>query len=680
MPRDPPALEEAGYTNPTPIQEQAIPHVLEGKDIMGCAQTGTGKTAAFTLPILHRLRNEEPGHIRALILVPTRELAIQVGRSIRTYAAHMQLRSTAVYGGVPMEPQEMMLRYGVDLLVATPGRLKDHMWRGNIDYRHTSVLVLDEADRMLDMGFIDAVREIVREIPAERQTLLFSATLDPEIQRLARDILHNPVRIEVAPPTSTADGVEQFLVRVDGDSKRETLAAILRDPDMDRALVFTKTKRGASSLSGYLKTRGFRCTSIHSDKTQERRLEALNAFRDGGIRILVATDIAARGLDVTGISHVVNFDIPHSPEDYVHRIGRTARAGTKGRAISIMSPEDGRGLLAIERHLGKRLPVAEMMVGGGLRVLSEGSDLAGGPDGSHGSRMGYGGRSSRGGSSSRGGRGSSGHGSSRQGSSSRGSAGRSSAGETAAGYTPSGVRPLREQVGAASHGLPTPREMVERETIAAELGSDGAPRKRRRRGGRGRRKNPALLPESTPMIAGAPGGSDRAQNGGGTNGGGANRNGANARDERPSFGDEGSDPSGRSRRRRGGRPDEAATIAVDSMAVPRTRATGVTVPTPRDGQSRRGGEPRRDGEGQRNGASRRDGDTRRGGPDSRRNDGPVNRNSGAPGPHLRRHVHAGEPARALTAKEHLEEARRKRREKEGNFLTRFIARLGLRGD
>ncbi|MFN8549323.1 MAG: DEAD/DEAH box helicase [Candidatus Eisenbacteria bacterium] len=354
------ALEEAGYENPTPIQEMAIPPALLGKDIMGCAQTGTGKTAAFTLPMLHRLRNEEPGSLRALILVPTRELAIQVGRNIRTYAQHMKLRTTAVYGGVPMDPQEMMLRYGVDILVATPGRLKDHMWRGNIDYRHTCYLVLDEADRMLDMGFIDAVREIVREIPSDRQTMLFSATLDPEIRRLARDILKEPERIEVAPPTSTAEGVEQILINVGHDSKRDVIHQVLALPDMDRTLVFTRTKRGASSLSSYLKSHGHRCTSIHSDKTQERRLEALNAFRDGQVDVLVATDIAARGLDVTGISHVVNFDLPHSPEDYVHRIGRTARAGRKGMAISLMGSEETRNLAAIERHLGRRLALAHL--------------------------------------------------------------------------------------------------------------------------------------------------------------------------------------------------------------------------------------------------------------------------------------------------------------------------------
>ncbi len=349
------ALRECGYAVPTPIQEQAIPPLLAGRDLMGCAQTGTGKTAAFALPILQSLARCEPGRLRALILVPTRELAIQVGRNIREYSEHLGLRSTAVYGGVPLGPQEMMLRYGVDLLVATPGRLKDHMWRGLIDFAETRFLVLDEADRMLDMGFIDAVREIVREIPHERQTMLFSATLEPEIQRLARDLLRSPVRIEVAPPATVADGIEHVMVRVEAGGKRSALEDLVRERDMDRTLIFTRTRRGAHQLALQLRRSGHRVSSIHSDKTQGERVAALEAFREGRIDLLVATDIAARGLDVEGISHVVNYDLPRSAEDYVHRIGRTARAGRSGMAVSLVTPEDRVVLSSIEKLIGRRM-------------------------------------------------------------------------------------------------------------------------------------------------------------------------------------------------------------------------------------------------------------------------------------------------------------------------------------
>jgi ATP-dependent RNA helicase RhlE len=370
------AVRDCGYTVPTPIQEQAIPHLLAGRDMMGCAQTGTGKTAAFALPILHQMRGTAPGHLRALVLVPTRELAIQVGRSIREFGEPLGLRSSAVYGGVPLAPQEMMLRYGVDVLVATPGRLKDHIWRGLVDFRETRFLVLDEADRMLDMGFIDAVREIVALIPRERQTMLFSATLDPAIVRLAKDILRDPVRVAVAPSATVADGIEHVMVAVHSGSKKNALLELIGRHPMFRTLVFTRTRRGASRLAIDLKRDGHRVSAIHSDKTQTQRLEALEAFREGKIDFLVATDIAARGLDVQGISHVVNFDLPRNAEDYVHRIGRTARAGQTGVAISLVGPEDGGSVRSIEQLIGRALsaeagrsvgqePAELMMAGGG---------------------------------------------------------------------------------------------------------------------------------------------------------------------------------------------------------------------------------------------------------------------------------------------------------------------------
>jgi len=348
-------LREIGYDQPTPIQEQAIPQVLEGKDLICCAQTGTGKTAAFALPILDVLAGEERADIRALILVPTRELAIQVGRNLRQYGEHLDLVTATAFGGVPFQPQEMMLRHGVDILVATPGRLKDHVWRGNIDFGHTEFLVLDEADRMLDMGFIKAVREIVEMVPTERQSMLFSATLDREIQRFAKGILYHPVRIEVAPPAATLDEVDQFLVHVDQRGRRSTLEDLIRAHDMKRVIIFVRTKVGASKLAGQLRDRGHKASAIHSDRTQGDRIRALEGFRSGRVQFLVATDIAARGIDIDDVSHVVNYDLPYAAGDYVHRIGRTARAGRKGIAISLVTAEDRRIVSAIERLISRRL-------------------------------------------------------------------------------------------------------------------------------------------------------------------------------------------------------------------------------------------------------------------------------------------------------------------------------------
>jgi ATP-dependent RNA helicase RhlE len=348
-------IQENDYKQPTPIQEQAIPRALEGRDLICCAQTGTGKTAAFALPILQRLAEKERADIRALVLVPTRELAIQVGRSLRDYGKYLELISATAFGGVPIEPQEMMLRHGVDILVATPGRLKDHIWRGNIDFRYTECLVLDEADRMLDMGFIRDVRGIVELLPTARQSMLFSATLDQEIRRFSKDILKDPLRIEVAPPASTLDEVDQFLVRTSRARKHSTLEMLIRGQRMTRTIVFTRTKAGASRLASQLRERGHRASAIHSDRSQEERVRALEGFREGRIHLLVATDIAARGIDIHDVSHVVNYDLPYTAKDYVHRIGRTARAGRRGMAVSLVTPEDSRGVAAIERLISMKL-------------------------------------------------------------------------------------------------------------------------------------------------------------------------------------------------------------------------------------------------------------------------------------------------------------------------------------
>ncbi|MCK4305131.1 MAG: DEAD/DEAH box helicase [Candidatus Eisenbacteria sp.] len=349
------SIRELGHTQPTPIQEQAIPKAVEGHDLMCCAQTGTGKTAAFALPILQRLASQPRAKVRAVIMVPTRELAIQVGKSVMEYGKHLEIVTATIFGGVPFEPQEMILRHGADILVATPGRMKDHIWRGNIDFRYTQFLVLDEADRMLDMGFIKAVREIVELMPSDRQSMLFSATLDSEIRRFSKGILRNPQRIDVTPPRRTLDEVDQFLVRTRPGQKQAKLESLIRKYQMERTLVFARTKSGASRLASRLRERGYNASAIHSDRTQVERMRALEGFRRGEVKILVATDIAARGIDVDDISHVVNYDLPYSTKDYVHRIGRTARAGRRGVAISLVTPGDARGIAAIERSIDQKL-------------------------------------------------------------------------------------------------------------------------------------------------------------------------------------------------------------------------------------------------------------------------------------------------------------------------------------
>ncbi len=347
------AVKEEGYETPTPIQEGAIPGVLAGRDLIGCAQTGTGKTAAFTLPILHRLRAGTRGRLRALILTPTRELALQVTESLRVYGRYLKIDSAVVHGGVGLEPQQARLRRGVDILVATPGRLLDLMGRGSVNFRSLEVLVLDEADRMLDMGFIKDVRRIVAALPTRRQTLLFSATMPDEIRRLTREILRDPVNVEVAPRRSApAAGVRQTLLPVTTGRKRDLLAHLLETEARGLTLVFTRTKHGANKLARDLEGRGHSVALFHGNRSQSQRIRALDSFRGGRTRVMVATDIAGRGIDVEGIAHVVNYDLPNVPEDYVHRIGRTARAGATGDAISLVSPEDHPHVRGIETLIG----------------------------------------------------------------------------------------------------------------------------------------------------------------------------------------------------------------------------------------------------------------------------------------------------------------------------------------
>jgi ATP-dependent RNA helicase RhlE len=352
------AVAEQGYTEPTPIQQQAIPVVLSGRDLLGAAQTGTGKTAGFTLPLLQRLMASTRGDgsrrpIRALVLAPTRELAAQVEESIRTYGKYVPLKSTVIYGGVGIQPQVDALEAGVDVLVATPGRLLDHAQQGNLDLKSIETLVLDEADRMLDMGFIHDIRRVLALLPAQRQNLLFSATFSDEIRQLAGSILKNPATVEVARRNTPAELVSQLAHPVDQARKRELLAHLVKSNDWHQVLVFVRTKHGANRLAEQLKRAGVEALPIHGNKSQNARTRALAQFKEGSLRVLVATDIAARGLDIEALPHVVNYDLPHVPEDYVHRIGRTGRAGSEGQAISLVSAEDRPLLTAIEKLMNK---------------------------------------------------------------------------------------------------------------------------------------------------------------------------------------------------------------------------------------------------------------------------------------------------------------------------------------
>ncbi len=357
-------MSAEGYVDPTPFQSRAIPNVLDGRDLLGCAQTGTGKTAAFVLPILQRLAAKpRTGNIRALVLAPTRELAAQIGERANAYGRNVGLRHTVIYGGVGQRPQEEALRKRPDILVATPGRLLDLMEQGFVRLDAVEILVLDEADRMLDMGFIHDVRRIVREVPTKRQTLLFSATMPPAIAELSRTILIDPVRVDVVPQATTAEKIDQVVYHVAKKDKRALLERILLSPGVSRTIVFTRTKHGANRLVEQLDRAGIRGAAIHGNKSQGARERALEGFKSGAIPVLVATDLAARGIDVEGISHVVNYELPNVPEQYVHRIGRTARAGAAGHAIAFCDEDEKSLLRDIEKLIRQRIPVAPPLPG-----------------------------------------------------------------------------------------------------------------------------------------------------------------------------------------------------------------------------------------------------------------------------------------------------------------------------
>jgi ATP-dependent RNA helicase RhlE len=349
------AVRDAGYVEPTPIQAEAIPLILKGRDVMGLAQTGTGKTAAFTLPIIERLLGG-PRRTRVLILTPTRELCVQVEESFRKYAKHAPVAVVSVFGGVPLDPQERALRRGVDVVVATPGRLIDHLERKNVVFDDLEVLVLDEADRMLDMGFAPQINRIVDNVPAYRQTLLFSATMPPEVEALARKYLRKPLVVQVGRRSSAASTVKHYVYPVPRDRKSDLLAELLRREAMDSVLVFTRTKHGADRVVRHLEREGIEAAAMHADKTQVQRMRALEDFKSGRARVLVATDIAQRGLDISGISHVINYDVPQQAEDYVHRIGRTGRAAKEGDAFTFMAPDEIAMVRTIERVIGQEIP------------------------------------------------------------------------------------------------------------------------------------------------------------------------------------------------------------------------------------------------------------------------------------------------------------------------------------
>ena len=361
------ALADQGYVHPTPIQAEAIPIVLEGRDVMGAAQTGTGKTAGFSLPIIQLLlptanASASPARhpVRALILTPTRELADQVAENVKAYCRHTPLRSAVVFGGVDMAPQTAALRAGVEILIATPGRLLDHVQQKTLNLSQTQMLVLDEADRMLDMGFLPDLQRIINLLPKQRQNLMFSATFSPEIKKLAGSFLSNPVSVEVARSNATAERVTQVVYKVEEDAKRDVVTHLLRARELKQVLVFSNTKIGASRLARQLEQDGIKASAIHGDKTQAERMAALDAFKNGSIDVLVATDVAARGLDITDLPCVINYDLPYNAEDYVHRIGRTGRAGASGDAISLYSDKDARLLADIEKLIKHKFVPAHL--------------------------------------------------------------------------------------------------------------------------------------------------------------------------------------------------------------------------------------------------------------------------------------------------------------------------------
>ncbi|QOY93863.1 DEAD/DEAH box helicase [Massilia sp. UMI-21] len=361
------ALNDQGYEHPTPIQAKAIPLVLQGRDVMGAAQTGTGKTAGFSLPIIqllmaHASSSMSPARhpVRALVLTPTRELAVQVADNVKAYAKHTPLRSTVVFGGMDMKGQTTILKGGVEIVIATPGRLLDHVEQKNISLSQVQMLVMDEADRMLDMGFLPDLQRIINLLPKKRQNLMFSATFSPEIKKLANSFLDKPVLIEVARSNATAERVTQIVYKVDEELKRDVVEHIIRERQLKQVIVFSNTKIGASRLSTHLEKKGIKASAIHGDKTQQERMAALDAFKQGSIEVLVATDVAARGLDISDLPCVINYDLPYNAEDYVHRIGRTGRAGASGDALSVFSDKDERLLLDIEKLIKQTVPRGEL--------------------------------------------------------------------------------------------------------------------------------------------------------------------------------------------------------------------------------------------------------------------------------------------------------------------------------
>ncbi len=362
------ALADQGYVHPTPIQAEAIPIVLQGRDVMGAAQTGTGKTAGFSLPIIqlllaHASSSASPARhpVRALILTPTRELADQVAENVKAYSRHTSLRSTVVFGGMDMAPQTAALRAGVEIVIATPGRLLDHVQQKTLNLSQTQILVMDEADRMLDMGFLPDLQRIINLLPKKRQNLMFSATFSAEIKKLASSFLNDPVTIEVARSNQTADRVTQIVYKVDDELKRDVVSHLIRGRDLKQVLVFSNTKIGASRLARHLEQEGVKASAIHGDKSQAERMAALDAFKSGAIDVLVATDVAARGLDISDLPCVINYDLPYNAEDYVHRIGRTGRAGASGDAISLYSDKDARLLIDIEKMINHKFVPAELV-------------------------------------------------------------------------------------------------------------------------------------------------------------------------------------------------------------------------------------------------------------------------------------------------------------------------------
>lgn len=357
------ALKAEGYTTPTPIQAQAIPYILQKRDLLGCAQTGTGKTAAFSIPILQLLHNQpqQRGNktIKSLILTPTRELAIQIGESLAAYGKHTGLKHTVIFGGVPQRPQTDALRAGIDVLVATPGRLLDLMGQKYVHLQHVELFVLDEADRMLDMGFVNDVKKVLRVLPEKKQSLFFSATMAPEIMKLADTILVDPAKVEVTPVSSTANTIQQAVYYVKKSDKKNLLLHLLKDGTIDRALVFTRTKHGADRVARDMTNAGVQAEAIHGNKSQNARVRALSNFKSSHTRVLVATDIAARGIDVDDLSHVINYELPNEPETYVHRIGRTGRAGASGTALSFCDAEETSYLVSIQKLISKSVPVID---------------------------------------------------------------------------------------------------------------------------------------------------------------------------------------------------------------------------------------------------------------------------------------------------------------------------------